>query len=175
MPRPQPFLDPLNEYEDYNTIYTLMVFAPDKIPGAIRKWLYDKTHPIDYTTYDPAIDYKIGGNSEYEPGLRRKPSAALTTEDLPDMKTKVVTLKAYEFPLDFRCLHVQTGSDRKCDNGCYLLERGGGEQPSCKAKKCEGHRWSGSRKMDDKGAWCFGRKGERLVLLDDCGEWHLRR
>jgi hypothetical protein len=168
---PLPYHDPLNQYDNHDEVYTLKTYVPARVPGTFRKWLHNNMNPAVRTGYDPAVDYRNGENQECQP-LREKPQEALMPQDLPNMKFKTVKLMAYEFPLDFRCLHVQTGSDRSCNKGCYLLERGGDGHPwKCKSQKCEGHRWNGGRKMSDKGAWCFGHKGKRLVLLEDCGEW----
>lgn len=153
--------DPLGEYEDHNTIYTLTVLIPEKIPGRFSQFI--NRRPVDYSYYESERDYRTGGSKFAPPS---KPSShALGADDLAFMKAKVVKIKATHFPPDFRCAHVQT-KERKCERGCYLLERGG-EDPNWKCDRvdCEGHRYSGRRKEDGEGQWCFGKKGERLICV----------
>jgi hypothetical protein len=78
------------------------------------------------------------------------------------MPTKIVKLKAWQFPVAMRCAHVQHG--RKCEEGCYVLEKGGDVRRwSCRREDCEGHVYGRDVLMDERGKACFGKKGERLV------------
>ena len=182
-------LDPLNEYEPSTKIYTLTVLVPPRIPSRLSTWLDRKLHPVDYSpsNYDPTLDFKIGnGNPKYANPLAPPPTYELTEDDIPYMKTKIVKIKARDFPPAFRCSHVYDTWTYKCESGkCYLLERGGeGPDWHCGADpedcvgtegnvngECRGHRWAGNKKKDKRGWWCFGTegtlgKGERFVCIE---------
>jgi hypothetical protein len=63
-----------------------------------------------------------------------------------------------------RCAHMQP--DRKCEEGCYVLEKGGDVRRwSCQRDNCEGHVYRKCVLMDEKGRSCFGEKGERMVCM----------
>jgi hypothetical protein len=42
--------DPLGEYEPHDTIYTLTVYIPEKVPGAFSQW-WEKHQGVDYSKY----------------------------------------------------------------------------------------------------------------------------
>ena len=83
------------------------------------------------------------------------------------MKTEVVQLKAYQFPFDLRCEHVNEGKARTCKQGCYVLEKGGEvSRQRCKRPDCEGHVYCEPVKETEGEKWqCFGKKGKRMVAL----------
>lgn len=165
-------MDPLGEYEDQNSIYTLTAYVPDRIPNRYQQWVEFRSSPLDYSSYDPRWDHMLGGNPKFMP--YQPPSYVLRSTDLKDMKLKVFKVKAYMFPLEMRCSHVcgTLGGPvvRECREGCYILEREGergGSGPGwrCERKDCEGHRYCGRKRFDENGRWCFGKKGERLVCI----------
>ncbi len=83
------------------------------------------------------------------------------------MEVKVVKIKAHYFPLDMRCSHVSQGRERKCDRGCYVLEKGGDAGSwTCKANDCEGHAYVGEVKKDDEGIACFGKSKMKMVCIE---------
>lgn len=167
--------DAEGEYEPHDTIYTLTVLVPEKLPSKLRKWLHNqKSSHIDQPncSFNSEYDHLLSKNnnnlkSECQSTSSQpppKPKDILDLTDIIDMRMKIVKLKAYQFPYDFRCRHVEQ-EGRECHKGCYILEKG--EWTSgCKANDCEGHRWGGKMKRDERGRWCFGKKGERMVCID---------
>lgn len=151
--RPQYPLDPLGEYEDQTTLYTLRILIPARPPGRFSRFLH-RPPPADFSTYMSVDPLSI------------PPPGGLNNTSLSAMKSKTIKLKAWNFPLDFRCSHVE--DNRSCDRGCYVLERGG-EEPDfkCSREDCEGHRWVGGKKKDGKNRICFGKKGDRLVCIGE--------
>ncbi|KAF2652943.1 hypothetical protein K491DRAFT_780721 [Lophiostoma macrostomum CBS 122681] len=160
---------------DATKIYTLTVYVPDKIPSPISIWWDRKSHPVDYSpsNYNPERDFKIGnGNPKYFlPSTTR--TCDLDRDNIPDMKTKEVRIKGSQFPSEFRCSHVLKGA-YKCASGCYVLEKGdeslrkcGTEEGNVENPACEGHRWVTYMKMNEDGWLCFGKKGERLICIEE--------
>jgi hypothetical protein len=167
-----PYFDPLGEYEHHDNIYTLVVYIPKRIPGRVSRWIEKHSAPVDYSTYDPTIHHRLGGNHpDFEP--HEEKSYILHRKDLAGMERKVVKLKAYQFPLDFRCLHAQLSYE--CYKGCYILEKEGernglGPDLKCEREDCNGHRWGGENKIDAEGRGCFGKKGQRLICIEAAEE-----
>ncbi|KAF2749409.1 hypothetical protein M011DRAFT_307106 [Sporormia fimetaria CBS 119925] len=135
--KPLPYNNALDTYENSNTPYTLKVYIPPR----------GNTHRITSI-------------------FKRSPSPEKTHITLRDVvDTDYITLKASAFPLQHRCVHAyRTG--RGCEYACYVLENGGEAGfGKCKAKGCEGHRWAGDG-VDMLGTeWCFGRPGQRVVMI----------
>jgi hypothetical protein len=148
--------DPLNETEPTDTIYTLTVHKPPRPPHPLIPSIFTRTpvtHPNSGASYTIKPDNFGSKKPNYDD---------FDEDDLADMPTKVVKLKAWQFPLRMRCEHVQP--DKKCDEGCYVLEKGGDVRRwRCKREDCEGHVYSEYVLTDEKGVACFGKKGERLV------------
>jgi hypothetical protein len=166
-------IDPLGEYENDNTIYTLTVYVPEQIPSRYAQWIEKRSNPVDYSSYNPATDHKLGGNPDFLPP--EPPSCIIDRSDLKDMTSKVIKIKAYKFPLELRCSHVRGKlgevRTRECKEGCYIFEVEGkrgklGPGWTCERKDCEGHRWRGWRKKDEYGRWCFGKKGSRIICIE---------
>jgi hypothetical protein len=88
-------------------------------------------------------------------------------EDLAVMKTKTVKILSRDFQAEMRCEHVRKAP--MCDKGCYVLEKGGdhlrrlcGRRPDC-----DGHAYCGRVAKDNDGFACFGKKGKRMVCIDE--------
>lgn len=116
--------------------------------------------PEDLKNYVSEQDHKISPDE--------KPKNAFGLEDLKNMKRMKIKIQSYRFPPELRCEHVQ-GKSKNCDEGCYVLEKGGDNQSSwwCKRDDCEGHVFNALEvKKDDKGWKCFGREGDRMVALE---------
>jgi len=157
------FFDPLGETENQDTIYTLTVYKPPRPPP---KYL-----PANFTRVP--VTYHNTGTYTIKPDnycTRTPIYDDFEDLDLKNMPTKIMKLKAWQFPVGMRCAHVQP--EKKCERGCYVLEKGGDVRRwSCGRENCEGHVYGGSVKMDDEGTACFGKKGERLV----CTFWLWRK
>jgi hypothetical protein len=70
-----------------------------------------------------------------------------------------------------RCDHVRY--DNACNEGCYVLEKGGSiYRTEYKRADYEGHVYVGRIKKDKAGMSCFGKKGQRLVCLESAGSKH---
>ena len=84
---------------------------------------------------------------------------------LDDMTRKTVKIISAGFPAHMRCEHVREG--HMCDQGCYVLEKGGDiGRWSCKRKDCEGHVYCGRVLKNREGVACFGEKGARMVCIE---------
>lgn len=155
VPKTEPYWDPAGEYEPHSTVYTITVFLPPRPPSRYlpsfitREPVYASPHHI-IRPDNPSLKYD-----------------SFQRPDLQDMKTKVVHVKAWQFPLDLRCGHIKEGTGRVCKKGCYVLEKGGRiRRWRCEREDCEGHVYIGPvQKTEEKWA-CFGKKGERIAALD---------
>jgi hypothetical protein len=160
--------DLLGEYEWHDTIYTLLVFTPPRPPPRfLPKFLFRENVP--------ASRIHVIRSAQEEPNYD-----CFEHQDLEDMKSKWVKIKSYNFPPEMRCKHIYGTNEKKCDHGCYVLEKGGDvKRWTCKNPTCEGHVYVGRRMEQDDGTVCFGKKGERLVCVDispqDYQKLHLRR
>lgn len=85
-----PYFDPLGERGDF--IYSLTVYKPtaEQVPSRFYQWCNRKSPE---KTWD----------------------RMLVESDLKTMDLKVVKVKAEQFPLDFRYMHVTKG-EKKCPN-----------------------------------------------------------
>ncbi|KAJ4991785.1 hypothetical protein SVAN01_02635 [Stagonosporopsis vannaccii] len=156
-----PYYDMLGEFEPHTTKYTLTVLLPPRPP---RKWL-----PAFLTRPSPSKP-NIGTAftirpSDYNPAHPNY--SFFEWRHLEDMESKTVTIMSGWFPADLRCDHVQGG--HKCEEGCYVLEKGG-ENCSwyCSRKDCEGHVYCGRVAKDAGGTACFGKKGARMLATVAC-------
>ncbi|KAF2120286.1 hypothetical protein BDV96DRAFT_642125 [Lophiotrema nucula] len=130
--------DILGEYEDHDTVYTLLVRYAQKPPHLNRLFAL--------------------------PGSPMSQERSATLYDIPAMKVKKMKFKAYQFPYELRCKHVQD-DEKECKSGiCYVLDYGTGM--ACRAKECEGHGYAGLVKRSEEGVECFGKKGERIVCIE---------
>ncbi|KAF2247017.1 hypothetical protein BU26DRAFT_339515 [Trematosphaeria pertusa] len=148
------FFDPLGEWEDRNTVYTLVVHIPSRPPRRYVPQVHATPAPQDKSKYD-----------------------CLKHSDLKDMKKETIKIKSHDFPWQLRCQHVRWKTE--CKEGCYVREKGGDiARSTCKRADCEGHVYMGSvkgkvsddgeacsEKVSDDRVACFGKKGERLVCL----------
>jgi hypothetical protein len=146
------FFDPLGETEHQDTIYTLTVHKPLRPPPNYFPAIFTRA-PVTYP--------KTGSTHTIKPdnyGSKTPNYDDFTELDLKNMPTKVVKLKAWQFPVAMRCAHVQPY--KKCEKGCYVLEKGGDVRRwSCKREDCEGHVYERSALTDGEGKACFGKKG----------------
>ncbi|KAF1954717.1 hypothetical protein CC80DRAFT_549898 [Byssothecium circinans] len=150
-----PYLDPLNEYENHDTIYTLLIHIPPRPPPRYIPSFLTRTPVV------ASHHHVIKPNP-----LQSDPQTydMFELRDLPDMKTKTVKIKAYQFTLGMRCEHVYGGNNKVCQEGCYVLEKGGEvARWCCKRDDCEGHVFVGKVKKNEEGVACFGKKGERML------------
>lgn len=171
-PKTGPFWDPLGEYEPHDTVYTLLVFTPNRPSSS---WLPDifTRQPIKA----PKNKMHVIKSSQ-SPNFDR-----FGLFDLYDMKQKTIKIKSHNFPPEMRCSHIYGGKAKVCDNGCYFLEKGGEvSRWHCKDGACEGHVYCdnvrghvacASNVEDREGIACFGKKGERMVCLEWKGHYDL--
>ncbi|KAF2641995.1 hypothetical protein P280DRAFT_517001 [Massarina eburnea CBS 473.64] len=152
----QPF-DPLGEYEDHDTIYTLSVSIPPRPPPRYLPSFLTR-QPVSAVPHHIIRPTPLQSDPQTYDNFHPR--------DLSDMKTKTVKVKAHRFPLDMRCEHVYGGKETVCRGGCYVLERGEIARWFCKREDCGGHVFVGEVKKDDEGRACFGKKGERMVCME---------
>lgn len=150
-----PYYDPLGEFEPSTTRYKLTVFTP---PRPYPKWSIS-----GYIRKNWCSDLKENWEEK---------DLTLSAKDLQYMETKPVTIKSAWFPWQMRCKHVQADDGagkgvNMCNMGCYVLEKGVGAQEwRCAREDCEGHLYSEDEVVkDENGRSCFGKKGERMVLM----------
>jgi len=147
--------DPLGETEPHNTVYTLAVRYPKRpTPKYLPAFL----------TRTP-FTYPAGRSYTIRPDNTNPNLDCFEEKHLDDMSTKKIKIKSAWFPADMRCAHVQKA--RVCEEGCYVLEKGGDiARWKCKREDCEGHVYESRVKSDDAGKVCFGKKGERMVCVE---------
>jgi hypothetical protein len=151
-----PYYDPLGESEMQETLYTLTVHKPPRPPPKYLPSIFTRI-PVTHANTGPAYTLKPSNYFSKTPNYDD-----FWEKDLKDMPTQVVKLKAWQFPLRMRCEHVQ--SDRKCEKGCYVLEKGGAvSRWNCEREDCEGHVYGRNVLTDTEGKACFGKKGRRMV------------
>jgi hypothetical protein len=93
--------------------------------------------------------------------------------DLDPTKMTTVKILSRDFQAEMRCQHVQKAS--MCGKGCYVLEKGGGRLDRiCSREGCEGHAYCGRVAMDNDLVACFGKKGQRMVCIDEGNRWVLK-
>jgi hypothetical protein len=157
------FFDLLGETESQNDIYTLVVYKPPRPPPKYLPAIFTRT---------PVTHLFIGTRHTIKPdnyGSKTPNYDEFSEKDLAKMHTKIVRLKAWQFPVEMRCAHVQP--DRECEEGCYVLEKGGDiRRWSCKRKDCKGHVHERNVLMDKEGRSCFGKKGKRMVCKAEMEE-----
>jgi len=140
------YFDPEGHYEYGDEAYLLVVYDPprcSRVSNLFSRWSdRASTSRSDRTT----------DHHQY------------TQRDLKDMPTIEMRLNARNFPYEFRCEHARR--NRRCQHGCYLVERGGSHRgPRCGKSDCEGHVYADQVKEVANRVRCFGRSGSRLVLL----------
>jgi hypothetical protein len=154
-PRLGPYWDPLGEYEWHDTVYTLLVYTPPRPPPRFLP---------KFLTREAAVTSRVNvtGLPQDQPNYD-----CFEFRDLDEMKAKTVKIKSHYFPPEMRCKHIYGTNEKKCEHGCYVLEKGGDMKKwICKHATCEGHVYVGRLKEKDDGVACFGKKGERLVCVE---------
>jgi hypothetical protein len=148
--------DTLGETEPHTTIYTLTVRCPKRPPPKYLPAFLTRT-PVTYS--------KNGRTYTIQPDDTNPNLDCFESKHLDSMSTKTIKIKSYRFPLDMRCAHVQNA--RICEEGCYVLEKGGWiARSKCKREDCEGHVYESRVKQDVDGKVCFGKKGERMACIE---------
>lgn len=142
------------EHENRDAIFTLTVYTPPRPPP---KYL-----PA-FLTREPL---EVSHHHVIRPNSLTPDYTHFERRDLSDMPIKTVKIKAHRFPAALRCSHL-VGS-MACNNGCYVLEKGGKEVRRFRCgtgEDCDGHVYCGNVKEvgDVK---CFGKKGERMVCIE---------
>ncbi|KAF9729833.1 hypothetical protein PMIN01_11766 [Paraphaeosphaeria minitans] len=169
------YWDPAGDYEPHDTIYTLTVFVPQRpVPKYVPSFL--TREPPDAKT-----------SHTIRPNSSMPDYTCVRQGDLHGMRREVIKVKAYQFPVEFRCKHVE--NQKSCYEGCYFLEKGGKavRQFRCDKRDCEGHVYSDSVKeverrrctsgdcvghvycdhVEEVGIIkCFGKKGTRMVCIE---------
>jgi hypothetical protein len=152
-----PYFDPLGETEPSTTKYTLTVKVPPRPPP---RWLPSIFTNKPSTNTSNVAAHKLPA-SDSNPNFD-----AFGLEDVDVLDTKVIIVKSACFPPEMRCPHVQ--KEYECKKGCYFLEKGGDVRRfRCKRADCDGHVYCGRVMTDDGGRSCFGKKGERMVCLQN--------
>ena len=152
-----PHHDPLGETESEDTVYALDVRCPPRPPPT---WL------PSFLTRTPVTHANTGSVYTIKPDQTNPNLDCFERKHLEDMPTKTVKIKRALFPLELRCEHV--GYKTSCSRGCYVLENGGGNwRKKCAREDCAGHVYVGRVKEDEQGISCFGKKGRRLVCLEE--------
>lgn len=158
-PSPNPpklgqYWDPLGEYENHDTIYTLLVYTPPRPPPLyVPKFLLRDATPASRIHVIREPD----NPPNYDCFERRH---------LDGMSAKIVKIKSHYFPAEMRCKHIYGINEKKCEQGCYFLEKGGDlRRWTCKSALCEGHVYSDKVKGEE-GVACFGKKGKRMVCVE---------
>lgn len=152
---PNSQFDPAGETEPDNTTYTLTVRCPKRPPPKYLPAFLTRT-PVNHP----------GGRAyTIQPDETNPNLDCFQEKHLESMPTKTVKIKSAWFPADMRCAHVQNA--RVCEEGCYVLEKGGDiARWKCKREGCEGHVYESRVKRDEDGKVCFGKKGERMVCVE---------
>jgi hypothetical protein len=150
--------DPQGETAPSDTIYTLLVYIPPRPPPSyLPKFLFRDATPVS-----PNVAIRSTRDKANYDCFERL--------DLVDMKAKLFKIKARLFPCELRCKHLYKTNEKKCEHGCYVLEKSGNlRRWTCKRFDCEGHVYCGNVKEargNEEGVVCFGRKGERMVCAD---------
>ena len=157
-PKIGPHWDPLGEYEYHNTVYTVSVCAPARPPPRFLPSFLTRKPVV----VNPSTAHVIRPPREHPP-----PYDCFDTQDLDCMKISKVKIKAHDFPPEMRCRHVSQGRERTCDQGCYVLEKGGPiRRWRCKRSDCKGHVYVGPVKKDSDGVACFGKRRRRMVCVE---------
>jgi hypothetical protein len=152
-----PHYDPLGETEPEDTVYTLDVRCPPRPPPT---WLPSFLTRTLVTHANTGTAYTI------KPDETNANLDCFEKKHLGIMPTNTVQIKRAMFPLEFRCRHVRYRNS--CSRGCYVLEKGGCIwRKKCPREDCEGHVYVGRVKEDELGNSCFGKKGHRLVCLEE--------
>jgi hypothetical protein len=148
-----PYFDPLGETEPHTTLYTLEVYIPARPPPSWLPDIFTRPAPVRY-------------NPNKLPQEDTNPNLdCFESKHLDNIRTKTMTIQSAWFPPEMRCEHVQ-GGEKKCDQGCYFLEKGGKvSRWRCERVGCEGHVYCGRVEKDFLGQACFGEKGKRMVCL----------
>jgi hypothetical protein len=148
------YWDLLGEYEDGDTMYTLLVYTPPRPPP---KWMPE----FLYRDATPASRIHVIREPQDKPNYD-----CFGHRDLDDIKAKLIKIKSKYFPAEMRCKHIYGTNEKKCEEGCYVLEKGGIiRRWTCKRADCEGHVYVDPVK-EYKDVACFGKKGERLVCVE---------
>ncbi|KAF2740738.1 hypothetical protein EJ04DRAFT_548267 [Polyplosphaeria fusca] len=149
------YFDLLDEYEPGDTLYTINVLCPPKPASRLSKLFAIPKSPTSPVSPSPALLSPCST-------IAKTP---LYWPDVKGMKLKEIKLKAYNFPHELRCEHLD--GEKTCKNaGCYVLERSGTGW-KCANSRCEGHIYSGFVRRKEDGVACFGRKGERIVCIEE--------
>jgi hypothetical protein len=152
------FFDRFGEYEPQDTLYKLTVHEPLRPPPRYLPAIFTRTavtHPFVGSWHTIKSDNYGSRTPNYDDFCER---------DLANMSTRTVKVKAWRFPLDMRCAHVQ--HNKECEKGCYVLEKGDDvSRWRCDRVDCEGHVYGDNVLTDGEGRSCFGKKGKRMVCV----------
>ncbi|OAL04819.1 hypothetical protein IQ06DRAFT_214107 [Phaeosphaeriaceae sp. SRC1lsM3a] len=149
--------DPLGETEPEDTVYTLKVLCPPRPPPT---WL------PSFMTRTPVTHASSGSTYTIKPDETNANLDCFERKHLADMPRKTIKLKRVFFPLELRCDHVRHA--KECLRGCYVQEKSGSIwRKKCAREDCEGHVYVGQVREDEQGISCFGKKGQRLVCLEE--------
>ena len=150
--------DPLGRTEPSGVYYTIHVY---KLPRSASYWTLPSLArtPLPFPKSGAAHTLKL---KDFE----KLNDNTFDIKDLSGLPSKVIRLEAQQFPYELRCHHVED-KNRKCKEGCYVLENDGGPKIwTCESKECEGHVFSDMEVVEDEhGVCCFGQKGQRIVTL----------
>ncbi|CBX99609.1 predicted protein [Plenodomus lingam JN3] len=147
---PEQYFDPVGLTEPNTTPYTLTVYNP---PRTSSRWLPSFLRSRSITSEKSSSAYMtLLDETDPNPDCSKP-------EHLRDLPTKTITIKAFLFAPELRCMHLQQGAT-VCNQGCYFRERGGDESTRwrCERADCEGHMYCGLVLKDDNGKACFGEK-----------------
>lgn len=154
---PERYFDPEGLTEPHTTQYTLTVYIP---PRPRPRWLPSCFMP-QHVKHDNTGSRDSNSAEDCIPCLGR-----LELRHLDILPTQSITITSSWFLPEMRCKHLQAGA-RVCDQGCYLLEKGGkaAGRWRCTREDCDGHAYCGQVVQDGVGQVCFGKKNKRMVCL----------
>ncbi|KAH9872304.1 hypothetical protein IAQ61_005139 [Plenodomus lingam] len=114
---PEQYFDPVGLTEPNTTPYTLTVYNP---PRTSSRWLPSFLRSRSITSEKSSSAYMtLLDETDPNPDCSKP-------EHLRDLPTKTITIKAFLFAPELRCMHLQQGAT-VCNQGCYFRERGGDE------------------------------------------------
>jgi hypothetical protein len=145
VPQTGPYWDASDEYESGNNVYTITVHVLPKSPSQFLATALNRSH-------------------------EETPPRSFSFHDLQSFPKQIIEIKAKHFDVHLRCKHLvdRKNTSRICDQGCYVLDKGGKPGPTrwhCATKFCEGHTYFGEVSKNEHGFACFGKKGSRMACI----------
>lgn len=132
---------------------------------------YDVDPFDEFDTY--TTEYTLKVYKLPRPSSRSSKYEDFTKGDLDPTEMTTVKILSRDFPAEMRCSHIRKALT--CDEGCYVLEKGGGRlDRTCSRKGCQGHAYCGNVAMNNDSVACFGKKGQRMVCIDEANTWVLK-